>query len=386
MLPPLGPIDEKSLLKPYVTGRKARLFELRELQLMRNGKPAGFDQTEFIPKNPGRPLGEVYYRGVVRITNPDDLTTEGLQFLQKKLRHAGHNRQAEALIKSEGLDVYVHGKKITVVLFRRKPVPDGILFTSSCEHRFDIKSFHEDTALLSRAWLRQQHLYYDMSVTIMMDKDSVEPDHGPAYFIDAYIRGAYPERSMVERLIVDSSHLDLLPRKRRELDYEEVAELFYQDIDFILSHNKMPGKSGKKLNIAAWQEFKRRGQRGDFSRFTEPVVIPKKKAVRRFVGHVRRKDEYDDWDSDYTIPSTSAESSSSDEEGARPGMPPDPELTEAIPAWILQEPRIGPNWSWGCPHPGCSYSIKLLALSEREAALLDPADLRFIKGRSWHTA
>jgi hypothetical protein len=144
--------------------------------------------------------------------------------------------------------------------------------------KYHVKSLHEDTALRSRTWLEQQHIYHVMAHIILTDANSSEQDHGPSFFINAYIKEAYSD-SALERLMTDDTQHSLGPRKERKIGYEEVARLFFLEIDWIMSHKKV---GGKKLNKPAWEAFRRRGQRGDFSKFEEPRAPSSRKVVMSY--------------------------------------------------------------------------------------------------------
>ncbi|KAI9460587.1 hypothetical protein BJY52DRAFT_1262507 [Lactarius psammicola] len=221
---------------------KKRLL-LENLMLSYNGKPTGFDRTEFeepfVPSNATHlpPIGSgsrVLFRGVVSIQALTHLSGKGVQYLNRDFKERvvgsvlngimytrkyssfnlesifGLKAKQKQLPKAEQYEVKVLIQgfmRSTASFMRSDVVPDGLLFDTTNAARtnfrtFEVVSMDIETYKLSRTFLFRHHTLRTMRDILSSYKSGV-PTHKrtPQWFLEHYFHGfAYPSHRRWSRI------------------------------------------------------------------------------------------------------------------------------------------------------------------------------------------
>ncbi|KAJ3516312.1 hypothetical protein NLJ89_g1207 [Agrocybe chaxingu] len=374
-----GPYPEDIILKDDYP-RAGVTLPVRDLQMYRDNRPVGFDDTELIG-NP--PAGSVVFFGVFEIPSLDCLSELGLKFLQEDLRkydekiHLSHTDPMSKDIAGQFLD-----NRNFFDRYRLRALIEDLIRTDPRKTPTEGRNID---------WLVRQYL----ETIHTRDKDN-RIIYDPPPDIDA------------------SSE----PRHLRHLPHAAVRGFFASQAEWLLAHQlASASKSVKLLNIAQWIHFcrevrqdaleaKKNGVRwglphGEIPDLTGAhylarnlarfgfdekywakrlKIAHKNQEISKKAGKARPSPEIDQrediaaaglgwnmqYDSDFSEASTPE---ATDSEGDFPTFP-----TSRIPTFCFQQPQLpSGRFTWHCP--GCHYSINLLDLSHSDLDVV-PVELK----------
>ncbi|KAF8165533.1 hypothetical protein B0H34DRAFT_689485 [Crassisporium funariophilum] len=255
---------------------------LRELQMLCDNKPIGFDETEYIIKPPVNSrlarCPEVVFSGVLEIESLDWLSEQGLQYLDQdfkdydskiNLQHNLSNLSLKNLYgfrKGEGsrINVKVVCSKMLLAAYMTstKQFETLIVYAKEKKRKFAVHSLHVSTFQMSRNFLDR----YQIRAAIVELKET-DPNNTPTedvnieWLINRYMSTIVP-RDASNRIIADPEIEFGVSTERRFLRHISRADIrgyFASQAEWILANQLAASSSNSKnarlLDIPQWIDF-----------------------------------------------------------------------------------------------------------------------------------
>ncbi|CAA7260044.1 unnamed protein product [Cyclocybe aegerita] len=439
-----GPYPEDIILKDNYP-RAGVTLAIRELQMYRDNRPVGFDDTELIG-NP--PAGSVVFFGVFEISSLDCLSELGLKFLQEDLRkydekihlaHAVSGLTLGALYghrKGEGsrIKVRIQCRKVLLANFLTTNTdPEKLIiyseFADRSRRRFWVQSLHVSTYRSSRNFFDRYRLRALIEDLIRTDRQKTPLEgRNIDWLVRQYLETIHP-RDKDNRIIYDPPpDIDASsePRHLRHLPHAAVRGYFASHAEWLLAHQiASASKSVKLLDIPQWIHFcrevrqdaleaKKNGVRwglphGEESELTGPhnlarslarfgfdakywakrlKIAHKNQENSKKAGKARPSPEIDQREdiaatgSGWNMQYDSDFSEASTPEATDSEGDVPTFPTSRIPAFCFQQPQLpSGRFTWHCP--GCHYSINLLDLSPSDLDVVPMELKRGLLTQNW---